>query len=757
MGNGSQKRSQWKIFKEFLRINIKLRNTIGFWVLSCLAILFLSAITILKKYNSDNLFPYQPPRFYWPWEQNMTYYVSRFGNRLGIYPQNNFSMFFSDELLKKSNNRSVKYFNSVELLSNYVQKSENHILGLNFGNSLMNNQNNISLNILFEYGNYISEEGFFNFTFFKAIEFLGHTVNISALSCMIANPYKPGYFAEDFYSEFILISFFLVMIRSFLTLLEFKEQKIFLLLTISGAKEMVLWLSMLVYDLILIFGQVIILTFILSISKSTSPINFSFVFVFTLFNFIATYFFMMFITSFFSRAKSFKYIFIMFLSISILLPNICKSVIDTKTPKETIKTILNILPQFQTYMFYQNMMHSVYYNRTVTWNNMYNGFVIENYSVINSVFVTLSIYMLLTIVLNLMNSRRSGSPPIGWKNIFKIRYWKRLFSSSDSVLHLNESDPLIRVEEINKTYYGTYKTHAIDNVSFSVQKEEVIVLIGPNGSGKSTLLNSMTGTIECDSGELYISGKKAQTGFAEMQNYIGICFQENIFFPSLSVMDHLKFFGMIRTSNESFILSQIQMLTNSLGLSDSLNTKANNLSGGQKRKLCIAIAVIGNPPLVILDEPTAGIDASARQIIWKSISLMKDVSFIITSHSLEEAESVSSRIFVMKNGKLVFTGTSSELRRQYKCGYRCVFLGESINFESLCAYVHSLSEDMLIDPDHKNSILIPVDDTFVSILENIENHKPEFKIDSINVTAESLEHVLLRLIAEEENQLLKAF
>lgn len=180
-------------------------------------------------------------------------------------------------------------------------------------------------------------------------------------------------------------------------------------------------------------------------------------------------------------------------------------------------------------------------------------------------------------------------------------------------------------------------------------------------------------------------------------------------------------------------------------------TKASDLSGGQKRKLCLSIAFMGSPEFVVLDEPTAGIDVNSRQVIWKAISLFKNTTSLITSHSLEEAELVSSRLFVMKSGKIVFMGTSTELRKEYKCGYRITAIGKNINFEKFHEIVSSFIPDATKNSDRPDSILIPISDQIADFVEQINIKIKEFNADEINITVEGLEHVILRLISDEEN------
>jgi ABC-type multidrug transport system ATPase subunit len=183
-----------------------------------------------------------------------------------------------------------------------------------------------------------------------------------------------------------------------------------------------------------------------------------------------------------------------------------------------------------------------------------------------------------------------------------------------------------------------------------------------------------------------------------------------------------------------------------LQLTPMLDNRAGDLSGGQKRKLCIALSLLGHPRIVLMDEPTAGVDVQARQLIWKTIATLQDTTVIVTSHALEEAEAVSSRLFVVIGGKLPFVGTSTELRNEFKCGY-------ILRIEGNIAPVFALAQErvpgakMAARPD---TIEMPVNREVPAFIREFEERKDEFGVISYSFAAEQLENVLLKLIETEE-------
>jgi len=331
--------------------------------------------------------------------------------------------------------------------------------------------------------------------------------------------------------------------------------------------------------------------------------------------------------------------------------------------------------------------------------------------------------------------------------LFSASFWKAFCSKSVQITSntVKAGRSAIKIEKIKKTYYGIPTVHALNKVSFKVKAGEVIILIGPNGCGKSTLINSMTGSIIADSGKITIFGKPAT--FRDMQRFIGICFQDNIFFPKMSVYKHLVLFGKIRGATQQQIEEQIDLFTEQLELDTCLRSKAKDLSGGQKRKLCIALAFIGSPAFVILDEPTAGIDASARQTIWKTISTFHKTTSFISSHALEEAESVCSRLFAMSEGRLVFQGTPNHLREQYHCGYIFHPVGESCDYNAILNFIKGYMPDSMIDPERADQIRMPMSRDIARMLTDMRPHLSEFRVDSYTIISEAIEDVLLRLIS----------
>ena len=305
----------------------------------------------------------------------------------------------------------------------------------------------------------------------------------------------------------------------------------------------------------------------------------------------------------------------------------------------------------------------------------------------------------------------------------------------------NENALALSLENVTKQY--NKKSKALNDVSFEVNRGEVIVMIGPNGAGKSTLINLIAGAIRPTEGEIVLHGGLDQ-------HNMGVCFQDNVIINELSVREHFELFGAYRGIAPDVLEDSIQYFASNMQLSHMMNNRAGDLSGGQKRKLCIGLSLLGNPAVVLMDEPTAGVDVQARQLIWKMISSLKYTTSIVTSHALEEAEAVSSRLFIVAGGRVPFTGTSTEMREKYKCGYKMRVEREDGTIGPVFDLAKSYVPGTTMVEDRNDSILIPVDREIVNFIAEFSKKEKEMGVKSYSFQVEQIEDMLVKLIQSEE-------
>ena len=202
---------------------------------------------------------------------------------------------------------------------------------------------------------------------------------------------------------------------------------------------------------------------------------------------------------------------------------------------------------------------------------------------------------------------------------------------------------------------------AVDSLNLSVEKGELFSLLGINGAGKTTTIKMLSCLAKPTSGDAFIEGYSIAKDELEVKRIIGVSPQETAVAPNLSVRENLELICGIHGFSKEKSDAKIEELSEQFGLSDILNKKAGKLSGGRQRRLNIAMALISEPSVLFLDEPTLGLDVIARSELWDLIRTLKgEVTVILTTHYMEEAEALSDRIGIMKNGKLLAVGSAFE-------------------------------------------------------------------------------------------------
>ncbi len=222
--------------------------------------------------------------------------------------------------------------------------------------------------------------------------------------------------------------------------------------------------------------------------------------------------------------------------------------------------------------------------------------------------------------------------------------------------------PAIRIEAVTKNY-GALK--ALGGVDLEIGQGEFFGLLGPNGAGKTTLISALAGLVRADSGSLEVMGCDVVTDYRNARRRLGVVPQELVFDPFFSVRELLRiqsgYFGI--RGNDDWI----DEILASLDLTAKANANMRTLSGGMKRRVLVAQALVHRPPVIVLDEPTAGVDVELRQALWQFIrKLNRDGhTIVLTTHYLEEAETLCGRIAMLKAGKVVALDTTGNLLRRF--------------------------------------------------------------------------------------------
>lgn len=253
------------------------------------------------------------------------------------------------------------------------------------------------------------------------------------------------------------------------------------------------------------------------------------------------------------------------------------------------------------------------------------------------------------------------------------------------------TDPVIEVDNVWKSFKTV---QAVKGLSLKIRKGEFVALLGPNGAGKTTLVEMIEGIQKPDSGEIRIMGKKWRGNENDLHKIIGISLQETRFIDKLRVTETLLLFASFFGLGPE----RVEEVLNLIGLDEKRKSYVVNLSGGQRQRLAIGIALLNKPAILLLDEPTTGLDPNARREIWEILLRLKDnseTSMILTTHYMEEAENLCNYIIIMHNGEILKEGTMEQLLNDETDGKiveftsRTALLPGELNFRDLPFDIHT--------------------------------------------------------------------
>lgn len=227
-----------------------------------------------------------------------------------------------------------------------------------------------------------------------------------------------------------------------------------------------------------------------------------------------------------------------------------------------------------------------------------------------------------------------------------------------------ERELVITARGLTKTY-GDFV--AVDGINFQVSRGEAFGLLGPNGAGKSTTMRMITSTLQRTSGELQILGKDPDRFGPEIRAHLGVVPQQDNLDRQLTVWENILVYGRYFGLSRKFLKGKIEELLDFAQLQEKRNVKSEELSGGMKRRLTIARGLVNEPEILLLDEPTTGLDPQARHVLWDRLFRLKElgVTLVLTTHYMDEAEQLCDRLVVMDKGRIMAEGSPAELIKKY--------------------------------------------------------------------------------------------
>ena len=326
---------------------------------------------------------------------------------------------------------------------------------------------------------------------------------------------------------------------------------------------------------------------------------------------------------------------------------------------------------------------------------------------------------------------------------------------NDNYKRMKQANNCMEIRNVSKHFESLI---AVNNFSGELFPNEIFCLLGHNGAGKSTLIKCISGIETPDKGDIFLDGQSLITNKDYLYHNIGLCAQDDIFFDYLTVYEHLQLMCELKgrkpeTNEITSLLSKLELLSKKDSLSKTL-------SGGQKRKLCIALAMIGNSKLILLDEPTSGMDVIAKRSLWEFLkNNKKDKIIILTTHSLDEAEYLGDRIGIMTEGVYLCSGTSSYLKSNYPCGYNVNLIIEPNKFtvqrrNALIQQLRTFDNSTTVKIASKCVLSVnfsSFSERVVEVFQTIDDVKEEYGIENYSVTTTTLEDVFLRINCSELN------
>ena len=302
---------------------------------------------------------------------------------------------------------------------------------------------------------------------------------------------------------------------------------------------------------------------------------------------------------------------------------------------------------------------------------------------------------------------------------------------------------IINVKNLEKSYKGN---KVIKDISFGVNKGEILCFLGPNGAGKSTTINILTGALGYESGDIYYKNRKIQKCDKDFKQHLGIVPQDIALYEDITAEQNLRFFASLYGLKGKKLDDRTVEALEFAGLTERAKDKVNTFSGGMKRRLNIACAIAHHPEVLIMDEPTVGIDLQSRNHILNSVKKMREkgMTIIYTTHYMEEVEEISTRIIIMDKGKIIANGTKEKLKEEIVDNKRFIIEVhdvEKVNLEEFYN-VEGVKDAIIEDGKLEITTLIGVEnlDKLISILVN-----NSVKINNLTCQTASLETVFLNL------------
>lgn len=304
---------------------------------------------------------------------------------------------------------------------------------------------------------------------------------------------------------------------------------------------------------------------------------------------------------------------------------------------------------------------------------------------------------------------------------------------------------MIEVEHISKQFG---KIKAVKNISFSIKKGEVFGFLGPNGAGKTTTLNMLSGLLESDEGSIALDGFNLNENTIECKKNIGVVPQEISLYDDFSAYDNLMFWGSLYQIPKKKLKENISKILNLIGLEDRKDDLIKTYSGGMKRRINIASALLHEPKILFMDEPTVGVDPQSRNRIFEIVETLnkQGMTIIYTTHYMEEAERLCDRIAIIDHGEIIAQGTLNQLQKQSNTKEMVVLTFKSVSEEKF----KELNEKLGLKSELQESKILFECDINKDLTKIISAcNTANLTIEDVTVKKANLEAIFLQLTGKQ--------
>ncbi|XP_077979982.1 phospholipid-transporting ATPase ABCA3-like isoform X2 [Glandiceps talaboti] len=316
----------------------------------------------------------------------------------------------------------------------------------------------------------------------------------------------------------------------------------------------------------------------------------------------------------------------------------------------------------------------------------------------------------------------------------------------------------IRIKKLKKVF--DKNKAAVDGIDLSMYEGQITALLGHNGAGKTTTLSMLTGLFPATGGTAYVNGYNIATEMSAVRSSLGLCPQHDILFDRLTVEEHLYFFAKLKGLQSNKVQDEIDKYITALGLEDKRDVQSRALSGGMKRKLSVCIALIADSKVVMLDEPTSGMDPSARRFTWDLLQQHREGrTILLTTHFMDEADLLGDRIAIMSHGQIRCCGSSLFLKKKYGVGYHMTIVKHPLCDVGRITYIvhhHVPDAQMESNIGAELAYILPHESSanFEALFTELESQKEDLGIASYGASVTTMEEVFLR-VGEESDASLK--